>query len=158
MLQQDEQDGEVAVARCIHERGVAAAVLQVDARAPLQHSSLTIASWSLDAAACSRAKAKGLPTAAVAEQCASTSPPVRSHLTTFVSSPSAADSKISRCSKAGVLSRLSLESWVWVEDLARLQVDLFGKRDGRAHRRSGSLGAAGATDSGGPTCERAAPP
>ena len=36
VLQEHEHDGEVAVARCVHERGEAEADLQVDARAPLQ--------------------------------------------------------------------------------------------------------------------------
>ena len=36
VLQEEEQDGGVAVARCTHERGVASAALQVDARASLQ--------------------------------------------------------------------------------------------------------------------------
>ena len=36
VLQEDTQDGEVAVVRSSHERGVAKAALQVDARASLQ--------------------------------------------------------------------------------------------------------------------------
>ena len=47
MLQEEEQDGEVAVDHCTHERGPAEAVWQVDARASLQqhllHASTGIA-------------------------------------------------------------------------------------------------------------------
>eukprot|EP00964_Phaeocystis_antarctica_P010229 scaffold5613_cov69-Phaeocystis_antarctica.AAC.2 len=92
VLQQDEQDGVAAVVRSIHERGLAEAALQVDARASLQqhlrHLQVVVGCGGVQ---------QGV------EQSASTGPPLRNHLTTFCSSPRSADRKISSGSGAGEL-------------------------------------------------------
>eukprot|EP00964_Phaeocystis_antarctica_P007906 scaffold4254_cov60-Phaeocystis_antarctica.AAC.2 len=72
--------------------------------APRFSSSLTISRWSLDAAACSRVDVEGRPSQVVLEQRASTSPPLRSHLTTVCSLPCWAEEKISTGSEAGELT------------------------------------------------------
>ena len=90
VLQQDEHDGEVAVVRSIHERGAAEAARQVDARASLQqlphHLQLAVGCGGVQ-----QGDGCGPTATVVAEQSASTSPPLRSHLTTFCSSPRLAD-------------------------------------------------------------------
>ena len=85
-LQQDEQDGEVAHVHSMHERGARPRLVCRSMLAPRFSSSLTIARWPQAAAACSRVEAEGRPSAHVVGQSASTSAPLRSHLTT----PSAA--------------------------------------------------------------------
>eukprot|EP00964_Phaeocystis_antarctica_P022397 scaffold12431_cov58-Phaeocystis_antarctica.AAC.4 len=73
--------------------------------APRFSSSLTISTWLLAAAVCSMVAVVGpSPSPPGAEQNASTGPSLRSHLTTFCSSPRSADRKISLGSGAGALS------------------------------------------------------
>eukprot|EP00964_Phaeocystis_antarctica_P126346 scaffold90061_cov66-Phaeocystis_antarctica.AAC.12 len=92
--------------------------------APRISSSLTISRWPESAAICIRARDRPSSTVVMSS---STSPPLRSHLTTFCSLPRNVARTISTGTESG---------------------ELIAAR--------GSLGAAGATDSGGPTCERAA--
>eukprot|EP00964_Phaeocystis_antarctica_P022396 scaffold12431_cov58-Phaeocystis_antarctica.AAC.3 len=80
--------------------------------APRFSSSLTISTWLPCVAACSRPAVEVRPSSAGVEQSASTSPPLRSHLATFCSSPSAADLKVSRGSEAGELTAGSPASGV----------------------------------------------
>ena len=81
--------------------------------APRFSSSLTISSLPYAAAACSRPKAVGSPDSAEVMQSASTSPPLRTHLTTFCSSPRSADLRISRDSEAAFhgLARVRWVDW-----------------------------------------------
>ena len=78
----------VALARSIHERGDAEAAWEVDARASLQqlphHLQLVVARGDVQ-----HGLGHGLTVKAVVLQSAPTSPPFRSHLTTFCSSPAA---------------------------------------------------------------------
>eukprot|EP00964_Phaeocystis_antarctica_P046383 scaffold26790_cov58-Phaeocystis_antarctica.AAC.4 len=64
--------------------------------APRFSSSLTISSWPFVAAACSRAAFEDWP-----GNSASTGPPLRTHLTTFCTSPRSADRWISMGRGAG---------------------------------------------------------
>eukprot|EP00964_Phaeocystis_antarctica_P088871 scaffold56574_cov57-Phaeocystis_antarctica.AAC.1 len=93
VLQEEEQGGEVAVDRSIHERGVAEAAWQVDARASLQqlphHLHVVVSCGSVQQGEA---------------QTASASPSLHSHLTTIWSSPRCADLRISRGSGAGELT------------------------------------------------------
>eukprot|EP00964_Phaeocystis_antarctica_P109914 scaffold74319_cov72-Phaeocystis_antarctica.AAC.2 len=74
--------------------------------APRFSSSLAISRWSQPAAACNKPKA-GWPPIFVAGQSASISPPLRSHLTTFCSSPRLANSNISSGREVGELTTSS---------------------------------------------------
>eukprot|EP00964_Phaeocystis_antarctica_P077654 scaffold48221_cov51-Phaeocystis_antarctica.AAC.8 len=70
--------------------------------APRFSSTLTSSRWSLAAAACSRVSVEVLPPSVVAERSASIGPPLRSHLTTFCSSPRCANRWISKGRARGV--------------------------------------------------------
>ncbi len=93
----------VALARSIHERGDAEAAWEVDARASLQqlphHLQLVVARGDVQ-----HGLGHGLTVKAVVLQSAPTSPPFRSHLTTFCSSPRCADRWISRGRGTGELT------------------------------------------------------
>ena len=87
----------------MHERGARPRLVCRSMLAPRFSSSLTIARWPQAAAACSRVEAEGRPSAHVVGQSASTSAPLRSHLTTFCSSPRSAAWWISSGRGAGEL-------------------------------------------------------
>eukprot|EP00964_Phaeocystis_antarctica_P120503 scaffold84248_cov61-Phaeocystis_antarctica.AAC.3 len=72
--------------------GVPPRLLGKSMLAPNFSSSLTISRWPPAAAACSRVNWICPPSVVGTEQSASTVPPLRSHLTTFCSSPCQADS------------------------------------------------------------------